>query len=265
MAQPTGLPHILFTESRDFLLDKEGLPVKADSIESKVVGIMIGPHCLPLPLENALSVVDKPYKELQNDKDNKPITFVFVAADRDADLIETLKRYGQTSQLDDRPDGECFNDVLKKLPDGWLAVPFDDAETRSKLAQVYKSGIFSLAFVGPDNRLHSDQGLALLEKWGAEAYPFDDERIAALHKAAQERKENQNLQGLLAHKERDHLISSEDGHQVSSFSFTLHGHVADHGVEPPHICSQIICIVGDLHTLRGVHTHLHNMGCVHAF
>lgn len=188
--------------------------MKADSIESKVVGIMIGPHWLPLPLEHALSVVDEPYKELQNDKDNKPITFVFVAVDRDADLIETLKRYGQTSQLDDRPDGECFNDVLKKLPDGWLAVPFDDAETRSKLAQVYKSGIFSLAFVGPDNRLHSDQGLALLEKWGAEAYPFDDERIAALHKAAQERKENQNLQGLLVHKERDHLISSEDGHQI---------------------------------------------------
>ncbi|KAI5068059.1 hypothetical protein GOP47_0016404 [Adiantum capillus-veneris] len=210
MAVSGELSQILFTDSRDFLLNKEGAPVKADAIAGKVVGIIIGPHWLPAPLEHTISLIEEPYAELQD----RPLAFIYVAVERDEDLISTIKMYGQTSQLDDRSDEECFADVLKKLPDGCLAVPFEDVETRKKIAEAHKSGIFTVAFFGADGRLHSEQGLALLEKWGADGYPFDNNRVVELQKAVEEKRANQNLQVLLIHEGRDELISSKDSKKI---------------------------------------------------
>lgn len=212
MADANGaLPAPLLSDL-EFLLDPSSHHVSPDSILHKVLGILIGPHWLPVALEHAVSLILDPFKELQNSKKN--IAFVYVAADRDEELIATLRRYGQTSQIDERPDLDCFQDVVKKLPEGWLAVPFEDSETRDKLGKLYKTGIFSLAFVGADGQTHTKDGLRILEKWGAEAYPFDDQRIEDLYKAAQEKKENQNLKDLLVHEERDYLISSNGGQQI---------------------------------------------------
>lgn len=212
MALAGGLAQILFTDNRDYLLDKDQAHVKADAVEGKVVGLIIGPHWLPAPLEHAISLIEDPCKELKD----RAITFVYVPVERDNDLISTIKMYGQTSQLDEREDKKCFADVLKKkLPDGCLAIPFEDEVTRTRIVQEYKKGIFTLAFVGPDGLLHSKDGLSLLEKWGAEGYPFDNDRIEALHKAAQEKRANQNFQELLVHEERDDLISSsETGNKI---------------------------------------------------
>ncbi|MCO5592449.1 hypothetical protein L7F22_046451 [Adiantum nelumboides] len=178
------LSQILFTESRDFLFNKEGAPVIADAIAGKVVGLIIGPFWLPAPLEHTISLIKEPYAELHD----RPIQLVYVAVERDEDLISTIKMYGQTSQLDERPDHECFADVLKKLPDGCLAVPLEDGATQ--------------------------QGLALIEKWGAEGYPFDHNRIMELQKGVEEKRANQTLQILLVHEGQDDLISSKDSKKV---------------------------------------------------
>ncbi|MCO5602417.1 hypothetical protein L7F22_056548 [Adiantum nelumboides] len=102
----------------------------------------------------------EPYAELHD----RPIQLVYVAVERDEDLISTIKMYGQSSQLDERPHHECFADVLKKLPDGCLAVPLEDGATRKTIADKYKAGIFTLAFFGADGSQHSSRAALLLLK-----------------------------------------------------------------------------------------------------
>ncbi|KAI5084573.1 hypothetical protein GOP47_0000742 [Adiantum capillus-veneris] len=207
MASEGVLSKLLFAGSRDFLLNNEGAPVKADVVSGKVVGTIICPHWLPATLENIISLIKHSFEELKD----RSLAFVFVAVDRDEELIDTMKQYGEASKLDERPDAECFADVLKRLPDGCFAIPLEDWETRKNIEQKYNTFISTLAFFGPDGRLLSDQGTALLEQWGAAGYPFDNDHIAELRKA---RYANQNLQALLVHKESDDLISSEDGKKV---------------------------------------------------
>ncbi|MCO5588004.1 hypothetical protein L7F22_041958 [Adiantum nelumboides] len=198
------LSQSLFPATRDFLLNKEGAPVKADAISGKVVGIIMAPHWLPATLEHTISLIEAPYKELLN----RAFVLIYVAVERDEEYIDTKRMYGETSQVDERTDHECFADSLKKLPDGCLVVPFEDVEARINITEKHNAGIASLAFFGVDGQLISEQGLALLEKWGAEGYPFDSNRFLELRKV---RGQNQTLQGLLVHGGRDNLISAEDG------------------------------------------------------
>ena len=206
-----NLAGLLFSDSRDFLLDSHGTQVKRDAIEGKLtVGLLIGPHWLPKALEYALSIIAEPYEELL--KEGKPIIFIYVASDRDPELIETIQKYGGADDLDiDRPDAESFDDVVKKnLPHGWLYMPFDDVESRMRVVERFKTSIFSLCFFDSDGVLQTDQGLALLDKWGAPAYPFSADQINVLEQEAKQRLENQNLKVLLVHEDRDYLISSKE-------------------------------------------------------
>eukprot|EP01018_Ginkgo_biloba_P008989 Gb_03891 [translate_table: standard] len=199
-------------KNKDFyLLNAQKEPVKSNVLDGKLIGLLIGPHWLTIPLQHAVSELSESYEELK--KEGKEVTFVYVAADRDEEVIQTLKRYGQENQIDERPDIECFNRVLEILPKDWLAVPFSPPEIRQKLIQGYRSGIFSLAFVGSDEKLHTKDGLRILEKWGVDAYPFTEERIEQLQREAVERVTNQNLKSLLVTENRDFLVTN-DGKQV---------------------------------------------------
>uniref|UniRef100_A0A0D6R0U7 protein-disulfide reductase n=1 Tax=Araucaria cunninghamii TaxID=56994 RepID=A0A0D6R0U7_ARACU len=200
----TGLP----LKNKDFLLiNSSRQPVQSSVLEGKLVGILIGPHWLVIPLQHALSVLSESYQELL--REGKDVIFVYVAADRDHEVIETLKRYGQENQIDERSDAKCFDKVLGILPKNWLAVPFEQSDVRAELINSYRSGIFSLAFVGFDGKLHTKDGLKLLEKWGVDSYPFTEERIQQLHRQALERTANQCLKSLLTTETRDFLTTPE--------------------------------------------------------
>jgi hypothetical protein len=211
-----SLAELLFSESRDYLLDPHGTQVKKADLERNggVVGLFRGPHWLPKILDRAFSAIAQPHEELRAAA--KPIAFIYVTADRDLEFIDTVKKYGHEEDLDiGRPDEESFADVVKKkLSQGWLYVPLDDAEARNRVAGMFKEGICHLSFWGWDAKLHTDQGLGLLDRWGARAYPFDKDRIDALEQELQQAKENQSLRGLLVHEDRDYLISSKSDVQV---------------------------------------------------
>jgi len=185
--------------------------VESSVLDGKLTGLLMGPHWLIVPLHHAISVISESYDELK--RDGKEISFVYVAADRDEEVIETLKRYGQEDRIDERPDVECFERALGILPKDWFAVPLEPSEVRLEVLNNYRSGIFSLAFMGIDGNLHTKDGLKMLEKWGAEAYPFTEERIEQLRREAVEKVVNQSFQSLLTTRDRDFLITA-DGKEV---------------------------------------------------
>ncbi|GLJ16450.1 hypothetical protein SUGI_0279920 [Cryptomeria japonica] len=204
----TGLP----LKNKDFLLiNSSKIPVKTSVLDGKLLGILIGPHWLIIPLQHALSVLCQSNEELR--KAGKEVVFVYVAADRDEEVIKILKRYGQENQIDGTSDMECFERVLGILPKDWLVVPFERSDVRAELINSYRSGIFSLAFVGSDGKLHTKDGLKMLEKWGVDAYPFTEERIQELLREAVDLASNQSIKSLLTTETRDSLITP-DGTEV---------------------------------------------------
>ncbi|KAH9318585.1 hypothetical protein KI387_020354 [Taxus chinensis] len=202
---PTGLP----LKNMDFfLMNSLKNPVKSSVLDGKLIGILIGPHWLYIPLQHALGVVFQSHEELK--KGGKEVVFVYVAADRDEEVIHTLKRCGQENQIDGRCDMECFESVLKILPTDWLAVPFEPSsasDVRAQLISSYRSGIFTLAFVGSDGKLHTKDGFKILDEWGVDAYPFTQERIQQLVHQSLHRASNQCLKSLLTTDTRDFLIT----------------------------------------------------------
>ncbi|KAH9310492.1 hypothetical protein KI387_025527, partial [Taxus chinensis] len=170
---------------------------------------------------HALGVVFQSHEELK--KGGKEVVLVYVAADRDEEVIHTLKRCGQENQIDGRCDMECFESVLKILPTDWLAVPFEPSSTfdvRAQLISSYRSGIFTLAFVSSDGKLHTKDGFKILDEWGVDAYPFTQERIQQLVHQSLHRASNQCLKSLLTTDTRDFLITPH-GKEVADHT---HGH-----------------------------------------
>lgn len=208
------LKSLLFPSEKDVLIDGGRKEVRSDAIDGKVVGLVVGPHWLPSPLYQAISMVVEPYEELS--KQGKPVVFVYASLGRDQNLIDSLVGYGQGSQIDQRPDEESFYDVVKKLPAGWLAVPpggSSSDEVVSKLEQELKHGIFSLSFVGPDGKVYTKNGWSVVEKWGADAFPFSEERIQELEHEFADLQKNQTLESLLVTDQRDFVIRN-DGTEV---------------------------------------------------
>ncbi|KAJ7557947.1 hypothetical protein O6H91_04G017400 [Diphasiastrum complanatum] len=182
-----------------------------EALAGKVLGLLIGPHWLPVPLQQTLASFAESAVELQTE--GKPVAFVYVPTDRDDNLISMLRNYGQMSQIDGRPDPESFSEILQSLPEGWLAVPFTDSESRSVLIQRCSSSIFSLAFVGEGGQINTKEGLRLLEKWGSDGFPFTDQRIEELQQETAQRASKQSLASLLVSADRDYVIRN-DGSQV---------------------------------------------------
>eukprot|EP00246_Nothoceros_aenigmaticus_P016997 TRINITY_DN800_c0_g1_i1.p1 TRINITY_DN800_c0_g1~~TRINITY_DN800_c0_g1_i1.p1 ORF type:complete len:608 (+),score=153.44 TRINITY_DN800_c0_g1_i1:128-1951(+) len=204
----TSLP---FTAENDVLVDAAKQEFKADAIKGKVVGLVVGPHWLPSPLYQAISVVVEPYEELK--KKGKPVVFVYVTLGRDENLIQSLDGYGQGSQVDKRPDAESFEDLVKKLPAGWLAVPLGSSAVRSSLEREFKAGIISLSFVGSDGKIATKDGWPVVEKWGSDSFPFTKERIDELEAEFKALQANQSLKSLLVTDHRDFVIRN-DGTEV---------------------------------------------------
>ncbi|XP_002965590.2 probable nucleoredoxin 1 [Selaginella moellendorffii] len=193
---------------------RSGESIKAaDALRNKVTLLAIAPHWLPMPLRQTMASLVEVVDELQ--QQGKEIALVYVAVDRDEDMIANLKARGNDRVLDDRPSQECFDDLRKQMSQGWMAVPLEDSATRESLLKDLRSGagIFHLAVIGEDGEVLTQDGLDVIYKWGAEGFPFSDERIQALEKEAEERKANQSLKSLLVSPDRDFVIAN-DGSKV---------------------------------------------------
>ena len=81
-------------------------------------------------------------------------------------------------------DQTSFDDYFASMP--WLAVPFGD-ERKKSLSRTFKiQGIPSLVAIGPTGRTVTKEARDLIMAYGAEAYPFTEERLKELEAAAEE-------------------------------------------------------------------------------
>lgn len=104
-------------------------------------------------LKHALSMLSQSNEEQAGNE----VVYVYVAADRDKVVIKILKSYWEENQIDRTSYMKCFERVLGISPKDWLVVPFEHSAVREDLfnSYSYKSGFFSFAFVGSNDKLYT--------------------------------------------------------------------------------------------------------------
>lgn len=111
-------------------------------------------------------------------------------------------------------DDESFGTYFSKMP--WLAIPFSDSETRTKLDELFMvQGIPHLVILDKDGKVLTYEGVGVIKEYGAEGYPFSPEHITKLEELEEEAKRNQSVKSLLVSKSRDYVITA-DGTKVRS-------------------------------------------------
>lgn len=110
-------------------------------------------------------------------------------------------------------DDESFNGYFSKMP--WLAVPFSDSETRSRLDDLFEvRGIPYLVILNENGKVLTGEGVEIIGEYGADGYPFTLERVKEIKEQEEEARRNQSLKSLLVSNLRDFVIST-DGKKVS--------------------------------------------------
>lgn len=97
----------------------------------------------------------------------------------------------------------------------WLAIPFSDSDTRSRLDELFHvRGIPHLALLDEAGNVVTEDGVDVIREYGVEGYPFTSARIQELRDQEEEARRNQSVRSLLVSPSRDFVISS-DGKKVS--------------------------------------------------
>lgn len=89
----------------------------------------------------------------------------------------------------------------------WLAIPYED-ETRRDLYRIFDvKGIPTLVVIGADGKTRSENGRELVWLYGAEAFPFTEERIDELEAAV--KKEAEELPSSVEDVKHEHVLKLE--------------------------------------------------------
>ncbi|KAM7487305.1 hypothetical protein LguiB_024789 [Lonicera macranthoides] len=178
----------LFSSSeRDYLIRHNGDQVKIESLKGKKVGIYFSASWCG-PCQRFTPKLVDVYNELTPKGD---FEIVFVSADE---------------------DDESFNGYFSKMP--WLAVPFSDSETRSRLDDLFEvRGIPNLVILNENGNVLTNKGVEIIGEYGADGYPFTSERVKEIKEQEEEARRNQSLKSLLVSNLRDFVIST-DGKKV---------------------------------------------------
>lgn len=106
-------------------------------------------------------------------------------------------------------DEDAFNEHFRCMP--WLAVPFD-VSLHGRLNKHYRvHRIPSLIPLTSEEIPGRDELIGSVEDYGAEAFPFTKKRLEELKILDVSRREDGNLEHLLAGEGRDHLFLSDGG------------------------------------------------------
>ncbi|XP_057434631.1 probable nucleoredoxin 3 [Lotus japonicus] len=127
------------------------------------------------------------------------------------ELYETLRKRGINLEIifvsfDREEDG--FNEHLKSMP--WLAVPFDVNLHRRLIDRYQVDQIPSFIPLYSEDLIVEKNLIECIEDYGADAFPFTRKRHEELKAIDKRKREEANLEELLAHEGRDFLISGDD-------------------------------------------------------
>ena len=153
----------------DVLIKKDAAEVKTSDISisaSSVIGLYFSAHWCP-PCRSFTPKLATVYDELK--KAQKDFEVVFVSSDSGEDEFK--------SYLDDMP---------------WLAIPFDNEDKKDACSEKFDiSGLPTLVLLNGENgEIISKGGRALVEEYGADAFPFNEERIKECQEEMKKKKDN---------------------------------------------------------------------------
>jgi len=142
----------------DTLLKPDGTEVQTSSLstsEGGVVGVYFSAHWCP-PCRGFTPKLAAVYNEIKAQQ--KDFEIVFVSWDSDED---------------------SFKAYHKEMP--WLAIPFDNSEKKDSLKSKYQvRGIPTLVLVAADTgETVKAEGRDVIDEYGAEGFPFTEERLVA--------------------------------------------------------------------------------------
>ncbi|XP_028801769.1 probable nucleoredoxin 1 isoform X1 [Neltuma alba] len=172
------LESILVSGDLDFLIGKDGIKIQVSDLVGKTILLYFSAHWCP-PCRAFLPKLIEAYHQLKA-KDNA-LEVVFISSDRD-----------QAS----------FDDFFAGMP--WLALPFGDSR-KSFLSRKFKvQGIPMLVAIGPGGQTLTKDARNLVALYGAEAYPFTEERVKELEATSEEM--SKGWPEKVAHKSHEHEL-----------------------------------------------------------
>ncbi|KAJ1408966.1 Thioredoxin-like fold [Sesbania bispinosa] len=145
------LESILVSGDRDFVIGKDGVQIPVSELKGKNILLYFSAHWCP-PCRAFLPKLTDAYHKIKA-KDNE-FDVIFISSDRD-----------QAS----------FDGYFAEMP--WLALPYGDSR-KAILSRKFKvSGIPMLVAIGSSGRTVTKEARDLVSLYGADAYPFTEERI----------------------------------------------------------------------------------------
>ena len=156
--------------------------MNVSDLEGKTVALYFSAHWCP-PCQNFTPRLVSVYDELK--QQHADFEVVFISSDED-----------QTS----------FENYFKEMP--WLAVPYADRKAKKFLNDWFKvEGIPTLIILDGQGKTICNDATELVFKYGANAYPFTEEKLEQLLQEEEAKREAQTLESLLVTEERDYLLS----------------------------------------------------------
>lgn len=170
--------------------------VKVSDVEGKVLGILFAANWYP-PCRRFTQLLVGVYEELK--RNGSDFEIVYVSSDEDTD---------------------AFDNFYAQMP--WLAIPFSDIETKKELNRKYDvEGIPCLVILQPRDSKEEEtlrDGVNLIYRYGAQAYPFTKERLEQLHQKERDRHANQTLTELLTNPDRNYVLGHPGCRKVYTIS-----------------------------------------------
>ncbi|KAK8947851.1 putative nucleoredoxin 1 [Platanthera guangdongensis] len=176
------LRSLLASDDRDFLIRNNGDHVKIRDLEGKIVGLYFSASWCP-PCRRFTPILAEAYNELASRNSNFEI--IFISGDE---------------------DDEDFADYFAKMP--WLAIPFSDEDTRGSLSTEFDvRGYPTVVIIDKNGELLTDEAVQGVRDYGAEGFPFTDEKIERLKKEEEEARLNQTITTVLVTNTRDFVLT----------------------------------------------------------
>ncbi|CAK9312912.1 unnamed protein product [Citrullus colocynthis] len=178
------LEELLGNRGYNYVISGHGGKTPISQLIGKAIGLYFGAYWSP-PSRSFTAKLSKVYKEIMDKTQiNHSLEVIFVSTDRNLDE---------------------FKLNIMDMP--WLAIPYED-ETRQDLYRIFDvKAIPTLVLIGADGKTSSENGRGLVSLYGAEAFPFTEERIEELEAAV--KKEAEELPSNVEDMKHEHVLKLE--------------------------------------------------------
>ncbi|KAF8407366.1 hypothetical protein HHK36_006494 [Tetracentron sinense] len=152
------LEDLLMYGDRDYVVSGDGRKILVSELIGKTIGLYFGAHWCP-PCRAFTTQLAEAYNELKITK-NREFEIIFISTDRNREEFD-------------------FNTSTMS----WLSIPYE-SKTRQDLCRIFDiKGLPALVLLGPDGKILTTNGRAMISSYGAKAFPFTELRTTEVEAA----------------------------------------------------------------------------------